>query len=36
MKWKLAATALGAALLASAGIARADGERNIYKGGNYT
>ncbi|RWN67935.1 MAG: extracellular solute-binding protein [Mesorhizobium sp.] len=36
MKWKLAATALGAALLASAGIARADGELNIYNWGNYT
>ncbi|UVK47187.1 extracellular solute-binding protein [Mesorhizobium sp. AR07] len=36
MNWKLTATAIGAALLASAGIARADGELNIYNWGNYT
>ncbi|RWO42118.1 MAG: extracellular solute-binding protein [Mesorhizobium sp.] len=36
MKWKLTATALSAALFASAGLARADGELNIYNWGNYT
>ncbi|TIM95769.1 MAG: putrescine/spermidine ABC transporter substrate-binding protein, partial [Mesorhizobium sp.] len=36
MKWKLNATAISAALFASAGLARADGELNIYNWGNYT
>ncbi|AZN96158.1 extracellular solute-binding protein [Mesorhizobium sp. M9A.F.Ca.ET.002.03.1.2] len=36
MNWKLTATALSAALFASAGLARADGELNIYNWGNYT
>src|SRR3954447_16298253 len=36
MKWTIAASTIGAALLASAGIARAEGELNIFNWGNYT
>ncbi len=36
MHWKLTATAIGLALLASTGVASADGELNIYNWGNYT
>jgi spermidine/putrescine transport system substrate-binding protein len=36
MKWTTTASTIGVALLASAGIARADGELNIYNWGNYT
>ena len=36
MKWKLGMTAIGAALLASTGLASAEGELNIYNWGNYT
>ncbi|MEI5677875.1 MULTISPECIES: ABC transporter substrate-binding protein [unclassified Mesorhizobium] len=36
MNWKLTATAVGLSLLASAGMARAEGELNIYNWGNYT
>lgn len=36
MNWKTTATAMGLALLASTGLARADGELNIYNWGNYT
>ncbi|TIT61715.1 MAG: extracellular solute-binding protein [Mesorhizobium sp.] len=36
MNWKTTATAMGLALLASTGLARADGVLNIYNWGNYT
>lgn len=36
MNWKIATTALGLALIASTGLARAEGELNIYNWGNYT
>ena len=36
MNWKSTATAIGFALLASTGIASAEGELNIYNWGNYT
>ena len=36
MKWKLTTALVGMAMLASASIARADGELNIYNWGNYT
>lgn len=36
MKWKSTASTIALALLASAGIARAEGELNIYNWGNYT
>jgi spermidine/putrescine transport system substrate-binding protein len=36
MNWKYAATAAGIALLASTGMASAEGELNIYNWGNYT
>ena len=36
MKWKSTASAITLALFASAGIARAEGELNIYNWGNYT
>ena len=36
MKWKLMTAAFGAALLASAGIASAEGELQIFNWGNYT
>lgn len=36
MNWKLTASAVGVAMLASTGIASADGELNIYNWGNYT
>jgi spermidine/putrescine transport system substrate-binding protein len=36
MKWTIAASTIGAAFLASAGIARAEGELNIFNWGNYT
>ena len=34
MKWKLTTALVGMAMLASASIARADGELNIYNWGN--
>jgi spermidine/putrescine transport system substrate-binding protein len=36
MRWKLTATVLGAALLASTGLAQAAGELQLYNWGNYT
>ncbi|MDH6232391.1 spermidine/putrescine transport system substrate-binding protein [Mesorhizobium soli] len=36
MNWKTTAPAIGLALLASTGLARAEGELNIYNWGNYT
>jgi spermidine/putrescine transport system substrate-binding protein len=36
MKWKFMTAAFGAAMVASAGIANAEGELNIYNWGNYT
>lgn len=36
MHWKLTATAIGLSLMASMGVAKADGELNIYNWGNYT
>lgn len=36
MQWKLTATVAGLALAASAGLARAEGELNIFNWGNYT
>ena len=36
MNWKSTATALSVAMLASTGLARADGELNIFNWGNYT
>ena len=36
MNWKTTATAMGLALLASTGLAFAEGELNIYNWGNYT
>ena len=36
MNWRLTATAVGIALIASAGVARAEGELNIFNWGNYT
>ena len=36
MNWKLTAAAVGLSLLAVTGVARADGELNIYNWGNYT
>ncbi|WP_137933465.1 ABC transporter substrate-binding protein [Mesorhizobium comanense] len=36
MNWKTTATAMGLALLASTGLARAEGVLNIYNWGNYT
>ena len=36
MNWKLTATAVGIALMATTAIARADGELNIFNWGNYT
>ena len=36
MKWKLAAGAVGAVLLATTGIAQAAGELQLYNWGNYT
>ncbi len=36
MRWKLTAGALGAALLATTGLAQAAGELNIFNWGNYT
>jgi spermidine/putrescine transport system substrate-binding protein len=36
MNWKLTTTLVGAAMLASAGMARAEGELNIFNWGNYT
>ncbi|RWC92518.1 MAG: putrescine/spermidine ABC transporter substrate-binding protein, partial [Mesorhizobium sp.] len=36
MNWKLTATAIGLSLLTVTGVARADGELNIYNWGNYT
>ncbi len=35
MNWKITATAVGLALLASSGLARAEGALNIYNWGNY-
>ncbi|TIT76313.1 MAG: putrescine/spermidine ABC transporter substrate-binding protein, partial [Mesorhizobium sp.] len=36
MNWKSTATAAGLSLMAATGMARADGELNIYNWGNYT
>ncbi|BCH20910.1 putrescine-binding periplasmic protein [Mesorhizobium sp. L-8-10] len=36
MHWKLTATAVGLSLMASMGVAKAEGELNIYNWGNYT
>ncbi|MGO4838329.1 extracellular solute-binding protein, partial [Rhizobiaceae sp. 2RAB30] len=36
MQWKLTATAIGLSLMASMGVAKAEGELNIYNWGNYT
>lgn len=36
MNWKRTATAIGLSLLTVTGVARADGELNIYNWGNYT
>lgn len=36
MHWKTTASAIGVALMATAGLARAEGELNIYNWGNYT
>lgn len=36
MNWKLTAAAVGLSLFAATGVARADGELNIYNWGNYT
>ena len=36
MHWKMTATAIGVALLATTGLARAEGELNIFNWGNYT
>ncbi|RVA10058.1 putrescine/spermidine ABC transporter substrate-binding protein, partial [Mesorhizobium sp. M7D.F.Ca.US.004.03.1.1] len=36
MNWKLTATAIGLSLLTVTGVARAEGELNIYNWGNYT
>lgn len=35
MNWKTTATAVGLALMASTGLARAEGALNIYNWGNY-